>query len=242
MSQMPKLFRLQTYHGTQVYLDPQGRLRHGQADATPDNVRAQASDTQLVLWHDAGADGFRGLGFPTAPDGSLIGPADGQDGSEVVSGEPQVLDIETVGPVIGLRYHRTYVCSELDGRVVLNRDALGEWERFELIEVEPALPPVPVADPEIEELTVDPPPAGGPPTIELTAAEAAMPHEPEMPPHDQDWLAQATVPAEPEPPAGRRAERLVANSTSLGPIKLVAPDPAPRPGLWRRFMRSLLGD
>jgi len=240
MSQMPKLFRLQTYHGTQVYLDPQGRLRHGQADATPDNVRAQASDTQLVLWHDAGADGFRGLSFPTAPDGSLIGPEDGQDGSEVVSGEPQVFDIETAGPVIGLRYHRTYVCSEPDGRVVLNRDALGGWERFELIEVELALPPVPVPDPVIEEPTLDQPPAGGPPTIELTAAEAAMPYEPETPPHDQDWLAQATLPTEPELPAGRRAERFASSSTA-GPIELLPPEP-PRPGLWRRFMRSLLGD
>jgi len=240
MSQMPKLFRLQTYHGTQVYLDPQGRLRHGQAHATPDNVRAQASDTQLVLWHDAGADGFRGLAFPTAPDGSLIGPADGQDGSEVLSGEPQVFDIETAGPVIGLRYHRTYVCSEPDGRVVLNRDALGGWERFELIEVEPALPPAALAEPVIEDLTLDQM-AAAPPTIELTAAEAAMRYELEMPPPpDQGWLAQATVPTEPDPPAIRRAERFASSST-VGPIKLLPPEP-PRPGLWRRFMRSLLGD
>jgi hypothetical protein len=227
MSSMPKLFRLQTDHGTLVYLDPQGRLRHGPADANPDNVRAQASDAQLVLWHDAGADGFRGLGFPCAPDGSLIGPAEGQDGSEVVSGEPQVFDIETAGPVIGLRYHRTYLCSELDGRVVLDRHELREWERFELIEVEPASPPL------IEELTPDEL-AIEPPLIEATVA-----HEPEPHPPESDWLSQAVL--EPEPPPDNRAGRLAASS-AVGYIMVQPPEPAPRPGLWRRFMRSLLGD
>jgi hypothetical protein len=230
MSSTPKLFRLQTDHGTLVFLDAQGRLRHGPADATPDNVRAQASDAQLVLWHDAGADGFRGLGFPCAPDGSLIGPAEGQDGSEVVSGEPQVFDIETLGSVIGLRYHGIYLCSEPDGRMVLNREAFGGWERFSLIEVEPASPPL------IEDLTPDEL-ATEPPVI-----EAPMPDAPEPHPPGQDWVSQAMPPAEPEPAAADRAERLAASSAAAGYIKVQRPESAPRPGLWRRFMRSLLGE
>jgi len=235
MSTMPKLFRLQTDHGTRVYLDAQGRLRHGPADATPDNVRAQASEAQLVLWHDAGPDGFRGLGFPCAPDGSLIGPADGQDGSEVESGEPQVFDIEAQGPVIGLRYHRTYLCSELDGRVVLNREAFAAWERFELIEAEPLSPPV------IEQLTQDEPATEALAT-ESWAVEAPVTHAPEPPRPEQDWLSQANAPTEAEPPALDRAEILAARSGAAGYIRVQLPEPPPRPGLWRRFMRSLLGD
>jgi len=69
------------------------------------------------------------------PDGSLAGPTIDQDGSQVTVGVTQLFDIRAEGLVGGVSYRGTYLCSEPDGRVVLNRNELGAWEQFTLIQI-----------------------------------------------------------------------------------------------------------
>jgi len=224
MSNPARLFRLQTHFGTRVYLDFQERLRHGPIDGNLDNIWAQTANAQLVLWHDTGMAGVHGLSFPRTPDGALIRPIDGQDGSEVVMGEPQVFDIESAGPVIGLRHQHTYLCSEPDGRVVCNREVFGAWERFTLVEVEPAPPPVTGEEVRIEELTLEPLAHTEPATIDAADIERPQPAA---------WRNQAITEAETHPPSVAQAERLAA---SVAAIRAIPPPPQ---GVWQRLMRLL---
>ncbi|MGC2528885.1 MAG: hypothetical protein WA639_14135, partial [Candidatus Acidiferrum sp.] len=116
--------QLETCHGTVVFLDKNGHMRHGRKTSRPRNVFISVEgETAHPVFRVA--------------DGTVhsiyleSGPTPGPAKLDQVSTAQQSFDlIRDDNGTVGLLYSGLLLCAEPDGRITLSRQALGVWERF----------------------------------------------------------------------------------------------------------------
>jgi hypothetical protein len=127
--------RLFTSHGTVLYVDPAGELRHGPADSSPINASLVSDGAYgQIICEAAGArqpivcllDRCQTLESANRRDGPFT---------------PTILEVVPLKPgAVGLKAGGVFLCAEADGRVTLSRPVCSDWERFYIDEASVSRP------------------------------------------------------------------------------------------------------
>lgn len=130
--------RIYTFQGTILYIDEKtGQLRHGPLRGSPDNVFYVGSKLSGRIVH-CPSDPVRGAVIPSDhTNSSLVHSANGARSVAVCEVErvPTARKMLRGGPgcLVGLKSGSLHLCSEPDGRLVLDRPHLFEREQFRLV-------------------------------------------------------------------------------------------------------------